>query len=47
MKPAEGTVYCWVVHSGPKKWRAFRGRKAAREYRRANGGRLFKLVEAH
>lgn len=47
MKPAEGTVYCWVLRVSPKKWKAFHGRKEARAYRRVNGGRLLKLVEAH
>lgn len=47
MKPAEGTVYCWVVHSGPKKWRAFRGRKEARAYRRVHGGTIYALVRSH
>jgi len=47
MKPTEGTVYCWVVRVGPRKWKAFFGRKAARDYRREHGRRLLKLVETH
>jgi len=42
------SVYAWGVLN-PKaaaglRWRIFRSRRSARDYRKANGGELFKIV---
>jgi hypothetical protein len=47
MKATEGTVYCWVVHSGPRKWKAFRNRRDARKYRNEQGGILYCVIRSH
>lgn len=47
MKPTEGSVYCWVVHFGPRKWKSFRNRREARAFARESSGILYKVSRAY
>jgi hypothetical protein len=47
MKATDGSVYCWVVWFGPRKWQSFRNRRDARAFRREVNGVLYKLVRGH
>lgn len=43
----EGSVFCWTVYYGPRKWKSFHNRREARRFLKEQGGVLYKLVRAH